>query len=294
MDYKLEIKLRKLAKKLEEIVSGNTVQSVYDNLRVLMKSQSDYFERFNAISVLKLTIYIYSLKKTRGFESAEHMIENLFFASLFASSNENYLDTCDYCDSGMVECNSCDGSGSQECSQCDGEGDVTCDECDGDGEIPSDDEEEEDYVKCDECNGKGTTSCWNCAGDGTVDCGDCEGYGRDYCDTCNGNGEVETDDLVYNIYEICSWDKELYNILELKENEDEPALDDDEFSKYRTSSIILNESEEHNEFAIDLEPDAFYCYGLDMAYDLNLDSDITLRRYDFRVATHHYLGTYIK
>ena len=67
MENRTDNKLKSVAKKLEDIIPNGSAQTVYDNLQQTMRGQRDYFETYSAASVFKLTLYIYSLKKTKNF-----------------------------------------------------------------------------------------------------------------------------------------------------------------------------------------------------------------------------------
>jgi hypothetical protein len=308
MENRTDNKLKSVARKLEDIIPNGSAQTVYDNLQQVMRGQRDYFETYSAVSMLKLTLYIYSLKKTKNFDLADSIMDDLFFASLFATNNNIHKEECDYCyGSGQNNCDECDGSGRIMCGTCDGEGEETCETCDG-GEMmdcqtcggSGEDEEGEScgncggegLEKCDDCDGKGITTCYNCAGDGEVDCSNCSGYGSESCHNCDGVGEIETDKIEYDVYEICSWDSDLYNILELKLDEEKPAISDENFTKFNKSVIILNQTGANDEFNIELVEDAYYCFGLDKKDEINLSSDLSLNRRKFSLSLNHYIGNY--
>jgi hypothetical protein len=293
MENRTDNKLKNVAKKLEGIIPDGSAQSVYDDLRQVMLSQKEYFETYSAFSILKLTIYIYSFKKTKNFDLANSIIDKLFFASLFATNNNIHKEECDSCDGGgYYNCDECDGTGNVECSSCDGNGTETCESCDGEGKLPSDDEDET-WEDCDECNGKGETSCYNCAGDGDVNCNNCDGNGSESCHNCDGIGEIETGNIEYDVYEICSWDENLYNILEIKLDNDEPAISDVNFTKFNKSVIILNQFEDDDEFNIELEEDVYYCFGLNRKDEIDLKQDIVLMRKKFTIGLNGYIGNYL-
>jgi hypothetical protein len=67
MQNRTDNKLKSVAKKLEELIPEGNAQIVYDKLREVMRSQKEYFETYSALSVLKLTLYIYSFKKTKNY-----------------------------------------------------------------------------------------------------------------------------------------------------------------------------------------------------------------------------------
>jgi len=312
MQNRTDNKLKSVAKKLEELIPEGNAQIVYDKLREVMRSQKEYFETYSALSVLKLTLYIYSFKKTKNFDLADSIMNELFFASLFATENNLHKETCDDCDGGgTYNCNDCDGTGNVTCNNCDGDGTETCETCDGNGTAEcgtcggSGEDEEgetcdncsgEGTEPCDDCGGEGKTSCYYCSGDGEVSCNNCSGYGSENCQNCDGIGEIETDKIEYDIYELCSWDNNLYNILETKLDKDEPAISDENLTKFNKSFIILNTVEEYDEFNIELEEDMYYCFGVNKIDEIDLDTDIKLMhlsRNKFYIQLNDYIGNYI-
>jgi len=274
MEIKYEKKLRSLAKKLEEIVDGGTPQLIYDNLVPLMKSQSEYFKMHDKDFLVNLVFYIFSYKKTGNFDLGQKMINNLFFVNLFQPTNEYFSDTCYSCGgNGDYECDTCYGSGEEDCHNCDGVGKVDCDDCGGTGELEDDDaeSEEEVYHTCSFCAGTGQVECDACDGYKTEQCHNCNGNGRLSCDECDGTGEVETDELNYYVYEICSWSKNIYNRCELRMNTDEPTFSEEEFNELKKDFLILHSYEEHDNLIDDLETDMFYCFSLDRIDTADLD-----------------------
>jgi len=290
MEYSAEKKLRSLAKKLEELIpDGSTPQNVYDSLRQVMISQRDYFRLHDTQFILRLVLYIYSLKKTGDFILGQNMFEHLFFASLFSTNNQNYQESCYDCGGdGYINCDDCDGGGTVTCTNCDGEGDEPCPDCDGTGETYDDDEHE---VKCDNCEGSGVVTCYTCDGEGTEGCQSCASDGTVRCDDCDGNGEIDTDEIVYDVYYMCSWNEDFYNRCEMKENTDEPTLSNSEFFKLEKDSIILKYYEDHSEISVELYDDVFYCFGVNRKDEINLKEDLDLDS-QFRVELFHQMTYY--
>ena len=274
MEYK-EKKLRSLSKRLEELVDGETPQSIYGNLHVLMKSQQDYFKTFDNLFIVKLVLYIYSYKKTGDFELATKMCNQLFFAKLFKPRDENYQESCNTCGGdGDLECNECYGSGEQQCNNCDGSGEQQCNNCDGSGEIEDVDVEGESIaVPCPDCNSSGEYTCSDCGGEGLETCYECNGNGREPCYECSGTGEQESEELMYDLYSICSWDKDIYNRCEINLNTPNPSFTDDDFYDLRNKYLILHNEEDHGELIEDLSSDNYYCFMLEI--DVNDDLDIS-------------------
>lgn len=157
-------------------------------------------------------------------EQISEAINNLYFVKIdFFDSDVYPNEQCDRCDGeGMVDCWKCDGDGTLDCDSCDGDGTIECDGCGGDGteecrycdgkgtETEEDDEGNEIEVECVHCDGSGEQKCRDCGGAGNFECPTCDGTGnqechicentgREYCDYCGGSGEVESDDMVYQV-----------------------------------------------------------------------------------------------
>jgi hypothetical protein len=99
------------------------------------------------------------------------------------------------------DCNRCNSYGYIECSSCDGDKEIECDECRGSGE-------DDDGETCDWCQGDGNVDCSNCSGDGSVTCPRCVGSGEMII-----GSKYEVD-----VREYLSWDTEIFNILETKDD----------------------------------------------------------------------------
>jgi len=270
-EYKKEKKLRSLSKRLEELVNGGTPQRVYDNLQLLMQSQSDYFKTFDALFLVKLVFYIYSYKRTKDFELAVKMCDRLFFTKLLEPTEEHYQENCSTCGGdGDIECNECYGSGQVDCHNCGRTGVEECYDCEGSGEV-EDSDEEDVWHTCQLCGGKGEVECHTCDGDMLESCGECQGNGRESCYDCSGSGEVESEELNYNSYSICSWDKDIYNKCELNLNTPNPALSNSEFSEFDDKFIVLHYEEDHDMLIEDLPSDNNYCFLLENQSEVDLD-----------------------
>lgn len=271
MEIKNEKKLIRLSTNLEELVKGSSPQVIYDNLVVLMKSQQDYFDSFNEDLLLSLVFFIYSYKKTKEFDLARKMISNLFFVKLLSTEKEKHQTECPVCyGDGDFDCNYCDGSGQQNCNGCDGTGEQECTNCDGSGEIEGDDEE---FYPCPDCQGKGEYTCSDCQGDGTESCDECYGSGRESCQECGGGGEVDSEEDMYEILSVCSWNKNVFSKCESKFNTTEPAFSYSEFGNSKNNLIVLHKSEEHDELIDEVDADDYYCFYLEKDIDIENDLD---------------------
>lgn len=231
-------KIKKLAVKIEGLVNTfGTPQDTYDNLTEIARNQQDYFKYLGESNFVKLAIYIYSLKETKRFDLADKWINNLMFAELVTTENEQYSYTCDECGGdGYIDCGECNGRGKVECNNCEGNGEITCPDCDGDGRQMGDGEWED----CESCDGEGETECEYCDGEGETECEYCSGNQQVQCEYCDGNGEVDSDtDVVYTTFTIVTWNKDIQNACELKEGLVEPAMSEYDFDRLRDEYITL-------------------------------------------------------
>lgn len=287
MEDKREMKLRSLSKKLEGLMQHNArPQHIYPTLVGLIKSQPDYFKLFDVKFLIELIFYIYSFKETGDFILGKKMVDNLFFASFLVPSDKNHVEGCDSCGgdgvencsecdgTGNIECDNCDNNGEEECYECDGEGWESCDTCDGTGEDEEGNECNEcggsGEVTCDVCNRKGKITCNVCDGDKDISCNECQGNGYFTCSECYGSGDLETDELLYDVYEICSWSKDLYNRCELLCNTDRPTISSEDYDPLKDDFILLNMFEDHAELIDDLKTEDFYCFDVSKLQDTDL------------------------
>jgi hypothetical protein len=231
-------KIKKLAVKVEALVKYfGTPQDTYDDLVKLAKNQKDYFIYLGEANFVKLAIYIYSLKETKGFELADKWINNLAFAELVTTENNKYTYTCDECGGdGYTDCSECSGRGKVQCNNCEGKGELECPECDGDGRQMGDGEWED----CESCDGEGETECEYCDGEGDITCDYCNGDQQTQCENCDGQGEIDSDtDVVYSTFTIVTWNKDIQDACELNEGIVEPAMSEYDFDRLRDEYIIL-------------------------------------------------------
>jgi hypothetical protein len=287
MEDKKEIKLRSLAKKLEGLMPhDSTPQDIYSSLVGLIKSQPEYFKLFDVKFLISLVFYIYSFKKTGDFILGKKMVDNLFFASFMVPSDKNHMEDCKECEgygdischncygSGSVDCTNCDSNGKEECYECDGEGWQSCDSCDGTGE----DEEGNECtncggtgeVSCELCSGRKEVDCTVCDGNNDLTCPECNGNERETCQDCDGLGEIETDELEYDVYEICSWSKDMYNRCELLCNTDRPTFTNEDYNNLKNDFILLHMFEDNAELIDELETDEFYCFDFSTLQETDL------------------------
>ena len=249
-------KLKKLATKISELIpKSETPQDVYDGLTNVMKGQRDYFSYLGPDNVVKLTLYIYSLKTTGKFNEGDTMISSLGFANLITTEGTEYVKECESCDGGgEVNCDYCD-RGEIQCDECEGTGEVNCPECDGDGRQMGDGEWED----CEACNGSGNISCEDCSGEGVLQCDNCDN-GKNECWDCSGHGEVETSQLKYDAYLVVTWNRDINRDFSTNENSKYPALSEYDFDRLRDEYIVLTyEDDGHAEFQDWVKTNEVYC-----------------------------------
>jgi len=252
-------KLKRLAINVSELIrtDDETLQSTYDNLKMLMSNQKDYFSYFSPENILKLTFYVWSYKKTGDFKVADKVLDKIAFAVLFTTEGNTYEEECSQCDgNGNQSCSYCDGDGNIQCDTCEGDGEVYCSECDGSGAIEDDDGR---LIDCDECDGKGKMDCSDCDGSGENRCNQCYGEGSEECDVCDGSGMEQTDQLVYNVYNIVTWSNYFKDRCELTEQRMEITMSEYDFDRLRNDYIVLSHDEEHAEFRVLVEVNEMYC-----------------------------------
>jgi len=227
-------KLKKLATKMVGLFPKNfkSAQDCYERFGVVYKKQFDYFQNFDPSNIVKLVLYIYSLKNEGNFKLAENILNKSGFASLFIMEPDYY----------KAECNDCSGAGSYRCNFCDREGNVECFDCDGDGSS------EYVWVDCDTCNGTGEVSC-----------AECGGTGEETCQTCDGDGQVETNERQYQYYVIITWNNFIKSRCELESGTMTPAFSEYDFDRLSDEYIVLGYDEEHSEFRSAVLPNDVYC-----------------------------------
>jgi hypothetical protein len=228
-------KLQNLSIKMVDLFPKTikTPQHYFDAFKVIYKTQKDYFINFDPSDIVKLIFYIYSYRNTGNFNLAQLMLNKLSFAALFITQGSPYIDGCP----------KCYGDGETNCEWCGGYGQITCEECDGSGDDPMD----------------STESCNVCYGDGEIDCPECNAQGKEVCDMCDGSGEVETGELEYDYYVICTWNTFIKDQCELRESTLEPALSEYDFDRLRDDFIILGHEENHQRFVNEIQSNEVYC-----------------------------------
>lgn len=228
-------KLQRLSLKMIDLFPNTikTPQEFFERFKVIYKQQKDYFINFDPSDIIKLIFYVYSQRNTGNFKLAELMLNKLGFASLFITQGNPYIE----------DCSECSGEGETNCEECGGYGQITCEECDGSGEDPMD----------------STEGCNVCYGDGEIDCPGCNAQGKEVCGMCDGSGEVETNQLEYDYYVICTWNTFIKDQCELRAGTLEPALSEYDFDRLRDDFIILGHEENHQTFIKEIQTNEVYC-----------------------------------
>ena len=263
----MDEKIKKTATKLHGLVKHyDDPGEVYYDVRKIAESQSDYFQYLGPDNLIKLTLYIYSLKKTGDLKLGEKMINNLSFIQLLVTDNEPSIKECKSCDgSGMERCEKCKGSGLIECPTCDGDGEVSCEWCD-----------DYDMDECEECNGSETMNCNSCAGSGEVYCPSCGGAEETVCETCGGEGEIVDEyEVVYEIYFIATWNKQIQDLCELRAETLEPVMSLTRF--LRLSDEFLELIRWKNSGPLKVDKDQMYCIHYSNEPEMYLQKNMLIR-----------------
>ena len=264
----MDEKIKKTATKLQGLVIHyDDPGEVYYDVRKIAETQSDYFYYLGPDNIIKLALYIYSLKKTGDLKLGEKMINNLSFVQLLTTENKSTIKECESCDgSGMERCERCKGSGIIECPTCDGDGEVSCEYCNP--EVYS--------YKCDECNGSETINCNSCEGSGDVDCPSCNRDGETVCETCGGEGEITSEDEVsYEIYFIATWNKQIQDLCELRAESLEPVMSLTQFLRLSNDYLQLTRWDGSAELNID--KDQMYCLDYSNEPEMYLQKNMLIR-----------------
>jgi hypothetical protein len=263
----MDERIKKVAQKLQKSIKNyDDVGSVHQGVRIIARDQTDYFLHFGPDFLIKLTLYIYSLKKTGDLKLGEKMINNLSFIQLLVTDNEPSIKECKSCDgSGMERCERCKGSGLIECPTCDGDGEVSCEWCD-----------DYDMEECEECNGSETMNCNSCAGSGEVYCPSCGGAEETVCETCGGEGEIVDEyEVVYEIYFIATWNKQIQDLCELRAETLEPVMSLTRF--LRLSDEFLELIRWENSGPLKVDKDQMYCIHYSNEPEMYLQKNMLIR-----------------
>jgi hypothetical protein len=263
----MDERIKKVAQKLQKSIKNyDNVGFVYQGVRMIAMDQTDYFLHFGPDFLIKLTLYIYSLKKTGDLKLGEKMINNLSFIQLLVTDNEPSIKECKSCGgSGMEICDRCKGSGLIECPKCDGDGEVSCEWCDGD-----------DSEECDECLGEETMNCDKCGGEGGIHCPTCRGESETVCETCGGEGEIVDEyEVVYEIYFIATWNKQIQDLCELRAETLEPVMSLTRF--LRLSDEFLELIRWENSGPLKVDKDQMYCIHYSNEPEMYLQKNMLIR-----------------
>jgi hypothetical protein len=242
-------KIKKLARRIApSLPESDSLQSLWERYKNLISEEQEYFSMLNPDDLIKVFLGIHSLKLKNDFSLAEKNLNNIFFSHLLSIEDHKYYETCP----------ECGGYGTESCNSCDGRGNVTCGHCGGDGEVGCCSDEE-----CAECDGKGEKECDWCDGEGKTECRECDGEGNLDCDYCGGNEEIETDNNLWDVKFICSWNKNLKSILELKCATPEVAITFGGLQDFDEEILTLENYSGNSLFGDDIDFDGWYCLNLD-------------------------------
>jgi len=263
----MDEKIKKTATKLQGLVKHyDNPSEVYYDVRKIAETQSDYFQYLGPDNIIKLTLYIYSLKKTGDLKMGEKMINNLSFVQLLTTDNEPTIK----------ECESCEGSGTERCERCKGSGMIECPTCDGDGEVSCEWCDDYEYEECEECNGSETMNCNSCEGSGDVYCPSCNRDGETVCETCGGEGEVTSEDEVsYETYFIATWNKQIQDLCELRVETLEPIMSLTQFLKLNDDYLELIRWNGSSNLNVD--KDQMYCTDYSNEPEIYLQKNMLIR-----------------
>lgn len=145
--------------------SGNKFQSFYNQISELNQRFPQYFNNIGDQEYFKLFCFLFFLTRNSETPSLKTLQEKLPNCGLAFSFYTDFDDV-------MVSCSECGGDGTQDCINCNS-GEVECPSCDGIGYEDIDEE-----IECEECMGSGSAQCELCNGSGEEDCEECEGEGE--------------------------------------------------------------------------------------------------------------------
>jgi len=262
----MDEKIKKTATKLQGLVKHyDNPSEVYYDVRKIAETQSDYFQYLGPDNIIKLTLYIYSLKKTGDLKMGEKMVNNLSFVQLLTTDNEPTIKECESCGgSGMERCERCNGIGFIECPVCDGDGEVSCDWCDGD-----------DSEECDECNGSEVMNCNRCDGRGDIECPSCRD-GETVCERCGGEGEiVDENEVDYETHFIATWNKQIQDLCELHVKTLEPIMSLTQFLRLNDDYLELIRWNGSSDLNVD--KDQMYCTDYSNEPEIYLQKNMLIR-----------------
>lgn len=248
-------KLKTIATKLSPSIKSKDFVIVLQTLGKYRDENSTYFSQFTASDMVKIALYVFSIKNFGDVNKGDELIEKSYVGTYFwKDSQDVFLESCERCGgSGYISCDNCGGDSRIECSDCDGSGSKECEDCDGVGHIDGED--------CESCEGRGEFDCSTCGGDGQEDCDECNVNGELECENCDGTGEMEIDETKFIIYSFITWDSEIiedmYNSLEMTK-----PLYNDEILDVSDSFFVMDMQETHQKFESWVEDEKKYCFNL--------------------------------
>jgi len=240
----MDDKLKKIAIKLKNITINEDgevyPQSTFNKVKEIFTTHPDYFSNFSPKDLLKLTFYLYSYKKTNGFDLGEKMLNEMMFVGFIYTSNNKSILTCDHCGGdAYINCKNCYGSGLIKCNNCENGYSEYCSEC------------YEDEISCNCEDGFSESYCNYCNGDDEVSCPSCSGNGQERCEFCDGTGEIESESLLNcTTFNVCTWNRNIIINSELREGEPIPVYGANE---RMSDTIFLDFFDVNLELGVDLQ-----------------------------------------
>jgi RecJ-like exonuclease len=130
--------------------------------------------------------------------------------------------------------------------------------------------------ECEECNGSETINCNSCAGSGEVYCPSCGGAEETVCETCGGEGEIVDEyEVVYEIYFIATWNKQIQDLCELRAETLEPVMSLTRF--LRLSDEFLELIRWKNSGPLKVDKDQMYCIHYSNEPEMYLQKNMLIR-----------------
>lgn len=241
-------KLKKIATRLSKNirVSDLTLQNIFTSFKLKLNFYKDYLSTMEAKDIFKITIYIYSYKKTGNFDLSDKIIPNLTYIGFLSNINDEVYD----------ECETCEGDGVEDCPKCE-YGYVDCEDCDG-GYVCGDCGFPEDECECYEYE---ETECPSCNGEGRVSCNNCDGKGYVTCTKCEGGGEyIMQNTIEVEIFNIVTWDNDLVFNAEKSLYDRVPSFDDAYELSKNENHLMINSSFVKIKPKTELDMDKLYSF----------------------------------
>lgn len=249
----------------------NTPTSVYNSLW----DDNHFKPLLDKMSAEDIVFYCFLIPiKTKGQdidESYDRIEHNMYSVELVEIYNTEPPVDCPHCDSGVTNCDKCDGIGEIQCRRCDGTGEEDCDYCEGSGI-------DEEGDECDMCEGSGRMTCGRCDGDSNESCGFCGGDGLINCQECDGNGTINDNNQTEILLpDYISWSIRWKEYFFNKKPDQEIDAEDIRNFHNNNQTLFLGE---HQEMTNDYQG---YDEGNMLLYVTKDTKDLNLKKYSDRV-----------